>query len=155
MKPRPQHASIQENNRHQHLHEQPKNYIQRLRALKQLATILDAQYRLGHHDRAVHPALGAQAFAPRVGDVHVVLAYRWRHKQTNQHQPNGDQRMRRRHLEDVLQEERVQFRHLPEDHQLADAPETHVAGLRIQPAHARPAARRELEHGTLDLAAGR
>lgn len=155
LKTLPEHTSVQEQDGQEHLDHQPTDNVDRLRSLEQPFAVLDAQNRFGHHYRSVHPALGADAFAARVRNVHVVLAYRWRHKQSDEHQPNGDQRMRRRHLENVLQEERVQFGDLPEDDQLADAPEPHVRGLGIQPADARPTARSELENGTLDLAAGR
>lgn len=53
------------------------------------------------------------------------------------------------HLENVLQEERIQFGHLPEYHKLYDSSESHRSGLRIQPPDGRPALRRKLQHGTL------
>lgn len=93
----------------------------------------------------------------RIGDVHVVLTHRRRHKQSDKHQPRDDQRMRGGQLKDVLQEERVQLGDLTEHDQLADAPEAAVRELaaRIEPAQIRPAARRELEHGALDFTTGR
>lgn len=153
--PMPQHATVQEHYGHQHLYQQPHNDIRCLRLAKQITGILNAQYRFAHHNRTVHPALCAHALATRVRDVDVVLAHRWRHEQTDQHQSAGDQRMRWRHLENMLEKERIQFGDLPEDHQLTYAPRAHVRGLGIEPSDRRPAARCELQDGPFDFAARR
>lgn len=56
------------------------------------------------------------------------------------------------HLENVLQEERIQFRDLPEYHKLYDSSESHRCRLGIQPTNGRPTLWCELQHGTLDFA---
>lgn len=70
----------------------------------------------------------------------------------DQHQSQHDERMGRRELVHVLEKERVQLRYLPEYHELAEGHESHVSTGRIEPPHGRPATRRELQHGPLELA---
>lgn len=44
--------------------------------------------------------------------------------------------------------------HLPDDHEQVDAGHSLQRGLWVQPADVRPAGRRELQHGSFDLARG-
>jgi len=62
------------------------------------------------------------------------LPNRRRHKQSDEYEATDHNKVIRRHLEDVLQEECVQLGDLPEDHQLNDGGESHRRGLGIQPA---------------------
>lgn len=105
----PQYAQYRD---HQ-LREQPDCDVDRLRVLKQLPTVLDADQRLGHHDADVHPALGAHSFALGVCDIAVVLLYGWRDYDAYEYKSAGDQRVAGRKLKHVLEEEGVQLGGLP------------------------------------------
>ena len=90
----------------------------------------------------------------RISHVSVVLPSRWGSYQTEQKNPEDTDWVFCWHGEDVLDEEGVELHHLPDQHELDDRDQSHVAGLRVQPADSAPTLRRELEKGSLKLPLG-
>lgn len=68
-----QYATIDAEHRQGKLHGKPNDDVHGLSLFEELATVLDAEKSLCHHDGTVDPALGADALALRVCHVRVVL----------------------------------------------------------------------------------
>lgn len=77
---------------------------------------------------------------------------RGRDNNANEAESRDNEKMRRRKLVNVLQEESVEFWHLPEDNQLTECHETHVSACRIEPSDGGPAGRCELQYSPLEFA---
>lgn len=147
----PPHAPEDEQYRYQQLYQQPYGNVNALGVLEQIFAVLNAEQSFGHHNAPVNPALGAHPLASGVRDVTVVLAHRGGYDNSDQNQPARHERVRSGHLEDVLEEKRVQLGRLPKYHQLAQRQYAHVRAFGIEPPDGRPALRRELHHGSFNF----
>lgn len=148
----PQNAPHHAQHTNQQLHQQPNSDVGGLRVFEQLLPVFYTQQRLRDHDAAIDPTLSADALAGGISDVAVILPHRGRHYHPNEDQPSRDERMRGGHFENVLQKERVQFRHLPKQNQLTQSEDPHVRTLRVQPPDRRPTLGGELQNDPLDFA---
>lgn len=138
-----------------YLEEHPAEYVPQLSLSENVEAELHANDGLCEHDGSKHPTLCANAFTGGIGYVGVELPEAGRHDQADQTDAADGDRVVWRYLEDVLQEERVQFGEVPEDHELGDRDEAHVGAGLVEPSNVRPVRRRELENGTSNFAGGR
>lgn len=85
-----------------------------------------------HHDE--DPTLGSNPLAFRIRDIGVVLPGAGGGDQAEHEDPEHADGVLGWHGEDVLDEEGVELHHLPDEHELYDRDEPHVARVWIQPS---------------------
>ena len=138
-----------------YLEEHPAQNVPQLSLSENVEAELYANNRLGEHNGSEHPTLCANTFTGDIRHVGVELPQTGRHDQADQTDTADGDRVVGRYLEDVLQEERVQFGQVPEDHQLGDGDEAHVGAGLIEPSNVGPVGRRELQNGAPNFPSGR
>jgi len=134
--------------------EDPDDHLGYLSLGKQLQSELEDQDELAEADHDEDPALCSHPLALGIRHIGVVLPRGWGGYQAEKEDPEDTDWVLSRHGEDVLDEEGVELHHLPDEHELDDGDQSHVAGLGIQPAHRAPALRCQLQQGSLELALG-
>jgi len=134
--------------------EDPDDHLGYLSLGEQLQAELEDEDELTEADHDEDPALCSNPLTLGVSHIGVVLSGSGGCDQTKKENPEDTDRMFSWHGEDMLDEEGVELNHLPDQHELDDGDQSHIAGLRIQPSDCAPALRCELQQGSLELPLG-
>jgi len=148
------HGNIYSSTADENVEDDPDDHLGDLGLREELQAELENEDKFAEADHDEDPALGPDTLALWVGDIGVVLTSGWAGDQTEQQDPEHTDRVLRGHGEDVLDEEGVELHHLPDQHELDDGDESHVAGVGVEPAHGTPALGSELEQSSLELPLG-